>query len=314
MEKNSKIYIAGHRGMVGSAILRKLESEGFSNFVLKNSSELDLRDQSQVSKFFRENTPEYVFVSAAKVGGILANNNYKAEFLYDNLMIQNNLVHNSYLNKVKKLLFLGSSCIYPKECSQPMKEEYLLTGKLEPTNEPYAIAKIAGIKMCDSYRDQYGCNFISAMPSNLYGPNDNYDLQNSHVIPALIRKFQEAKETDSGKVMVWGTGKPRREFLHVEDLADALYFLMLNYHEPGFINVGSGEDLTIIELAEIIKKEVGYAGNLVFDKSKPDGTMRKLLDVSRINKLGWQPKISLEEGIKSVYSEYKARLGAQSGV
>lgn len=310
MEKNSKIYIAGHRGMVGSAILRKLESEGFSNFVLKNSSELDLRDQSQVSKFFRENTPEYVFVSAAKVGGILANNNYKAEFLYDNLMIQNNLVHNSYLNKVKKLLFLGSSCIYPKECSQPMKEEYLLTGKLEPTNEPYAIAKIAGIKMCDSYRDQYGCNFISAMPSNLYGPNDNYDLQNSHVIPALIRKFNEAKETDSGKVMVWGTGKPRREFLHVEDLADALYFLMLNYHEPGFINVGSGEDLTIIELAEIIKKEVGYAGNLVFDKSKPDGTMRKLLDVSRINKLGWQPKISLEEGIKSVYSEYKARLGA----
>lgn len=310
MEKNSKIYIAGHRGMVGSAILRKLESEGFSNFVLKNSSELDLRDQSQVSKFFRENTPEYVFVAAAKVGGILANNNYKAEFLYDNLMIQNNLVHNSYLNKVKKLLFLGSSCIYPKECSQPMKEEYLLTGKLEPTNEPYAIAKIAGIKMCDSYRDQYGCNFISAMPSNLYGPNDNYDLQNSHVIPALIRKFQEAKETDSGKVMVWGTGKPRREFLHVEDLADALYFLMLNYHEPGFINVGSGEDLTIIELAEIIKKEVGYAGNLVFDKSKPDGTMRKLLDVSRINKLGWQPKISLEEGIKSVYSEYKARLGA----
>jgi GDP-L-fucose synthase len=310
MEKNSKIYIAGHRGMVGSAILRKLESEGFSNFVLKNSSELDLRDQSQVSKFFRENTPEYVFVAAAKVGGILANNNYKAEFLYDNLMIQNNLVHNSYLNKVKKLLFLGSSCIYPKECSQPMKEEYLLTGKLEPTNEPYAIAKIAGIKMCDSYRDQYGCNFISAMPSNLYGPNDNYDLQNSHVIPALIRKFNEAKETDSGKVMVWGTGKPRREFLHVEDLADALYFLMLNYHEPGFINVGSGEDLTIIELAEIIKKEVGYAGNLVFDKSKPDGTMRKLLDVSRINKLGWQPKISLEEGIKSVYSEYKARLGA----
>ena len=314
MEKHSKIYIAGHRGMVGSAILRKLESEGFSNFVLKNSSELDLRDQSQVSKYFRENTPEYVFVAAAKVGGILANNNYKAEFLYDNLMIQNNLVHNSYLNKVKKLLFLGSSCIYPKECSQPMKEEYLLTGKLEPTNEPYAIAKIAGIKMCDSYRDQYGCNFISAMPSNLYGPNDNYDLQNSHVIPALIRKFQEAKETDSGKVMVWGTGKPRREFLHVEDLADALYFLMLNYHEPGFINVGSGEDLTIIELAEIIKKEVGYAGNLVFDKSKPDGTMRKLLDVSRINKLGWQPKISLEEGIKSVYSEYKARLGAQSGV
>ena len=314
MEKNSKIYIAGHHGMVGSAILRKLESEGFSNFVLKNSSELDLRDQSQVSKFFRENTPEYVFVAAAKVGGILANNNYKAEFLYDNLMIQNNLVHNSYLNKVKKLLFLGSSCIYPKECSQPMKEEYLLTGKLEPTNEPYAIAKIAGIKMCDSYRDQYGCNFISAMPSNLYGPNDNYDLQNSHVIPALIRKFNEAKETDSGKVMVWGTGKPRREFLHVEDLADALYFLMLNYHEPGFINVGSGEDLTIIELAEIIKKEVGYAGNLMFDKSKPDGTMRKLLDVSRINKLGWQPKISLEEGIKSVYSEYKARLGAQSGV
>ena len=304
MEKHSKIYIAGHLGMVGSAILRRLKSEGFSNFVLKNSSELDLRDQSQVSKFFSENTPEYVFLAAAKVGGILANNNYKAEFLYDNLMIQNNLIHNSYLHKVKKLLFLGSSCIYPKDCPQPMKEEFLLTGKLEPTNEPYAIAKITGIKMCDSYRDQYGCNFISAMPSNLYGPNDNYDLQNSHVIPALIRKFQEAKDTDKGKVMVWGTGKPRREFLHVDDLADALYFLMLNYHEPGFINVGSGSDITINELAELIKIQVGFTGELEFDPTKPDGTYRKLLDSSKIKSLGWSSKINLKQGIKAVYEDF----------
>lgn len=295
--------------MVGSSILRKLKAEGFNNFILRTSSELDLRNQGDVEAFFKENKPDYVFVAAARVGGIVANDTYKAEFLYDNLMIQSNLINTSYLNKVKKLVFLGSSCIYPKECPQPMKEEYLLTGKLEPTNEPYAIAKIAGIKMCDYYRQQYGCNFISVMPSNLYGPNDNYDLKTSHVLPALIRKFHEAKVSGKPEVVLWGTGVPRREFLHVNDLADAIYFLTLNYDEPGFINVGSGSDLTILELAELIKQITGFKGKIVLDKTKPDGTFRKLMDNSRINNLGWKPKITLEEGIKSVYEEYKEKAG-----
>jgi len=293
--------------MVGSAILRKLRSEGYDNFILKSSSELDLRIQNSVKEFFEKNTPEYVFVAAAKVGGIVANDTYKAEFLYDNLMIQSNLIHSSYLHKVKKLVFLGSSCIYPKECPQPMKEEYLLSGKLEPTNEPYAIAKIAGIKMCDYYRFQFGCNFISVMPSNLYGPNDNYDLTNSHVLPALVRKFHEAKTLEKPSVEIWGTGSPRREFLHVDDLADAIVFLASNYNEAGFINVGSGSDLTILDLADLIKEITGYKGTIEFDKSKPDGTFRKLMDNSRINKMGWKPKIGLEEGIRSVYQEFLTR-------
>jgi len=307
MHKDSRIYIAGHTGMVGSAILRKLRSEGYDNFILKSSSELDLRIQNSVKEFFEKNTPEYVFVAAAKVGGIVANDTYKAEFLYDNLMIQSNLIHSSYLHKVKKLVFLGSSCIYPKECPQPMKEEYLLSGKLEPTNEPYAIAKIAGIKMCDYYRFQFGCNFISVMPSNLYGPNDNYDLTNSHVLPALVRKFHEAKTLEKPSVEIWGTGSPRREFLHVDDLADAIVFLASNYNEAGFINVGSGSDLTILDLADLIKEITGYKGTIEFDKSKPDGTFRKLMDNSRINKMGWKPKIGLEEGIRSVYQEFLTR-------
>jgi GDP-L-fucose synthase len=301
MEKSSKIYIAGHNGMVGSAIVRKLEKEGYQNLVLRSSKQLDLRDQHAVADFFKSEKPAYVFLAAAKVGGIIANNSYRAEFLYDNLMIQSNIIHHSYLNGVDKLMFLGSSCIYPKVAPQPLKEEYLLTGLLEHTNEPYAIAKIAGIKMCDAYRDQFGCNFISVMPTNLYGPNDNYDLKTSHVLPALLRKIHEAKGKGEDNVVVWGTGTPRREFLHVDDLAEACYFLMQNYNEPGLINIGVGHDISISELATVIKNIVGYKGQIVYDPSKPDGTPRKLMDVSKLNAFGWQASITLEDGIKSVY-------------
>jgi GDP-L-fucose synthase len=304
MEKNSKIYIAGHNGMVGSALKRKLQKEGYTNFILRSSKELDLRNQSQVASFFEEVKPDYVFLAAAKVGGIIANNTYRAEFLYDNLMIQSNIIHYSYLNDVKKLMFLGSSCIYPKMAPQPLKEDYLLTGLLESTNEPYAIAKIAGIKMCDAYRDQYGCNFISVMPTNLYGPNDNYDLNTSHVLPALLRKIHEAKENNDKQVVVWGTGKPLREFLHVDDLADACYFLMQNYNEPGLINIGVGEDIRITALAELIKDIVGFSGIIIYDNTRPDGTPRKLMDVSKLNALGWKASISLKEGIKNVYQDH----------
>ena len=303
MEKEAKIYIAGHRGMVGSAIVRKLKKEGYNNLVLKTSTELDLRNQAEVSVFLGAEKPDYVFLAAARVGGIVANNTYRAEFLYDNLMIQNNVIHHSYLNGVKKLLFLGSSCIYPKLAPQPLKEEYLLTGPLESTNEPYAIAKIAGIKLCDAYREQYGCNYISVMPTNLYGPNDNYDLNTSHVLPALLRKIHEAKENHQTEVVVWGTGKPRREFLHVDDLADACYFLMNNYSEPGLINIGVGEDLTIAELVHLIKKIVDYRGDIVYDTTKPDGTPRKLMDVSKLDALGWKASIPLEHGINMVYEQ-----------
>ncbi|MDR1877055.1 MAG: GDP-L-fucose synthase [Flavobacteriaceae bacterium] len=301
MDINSKIYIAGHRGMVGSAILRKLESLGYYNFVLRSSSELDLRNQQATADFFNSQKPDYVFLAAAKVGGIMANNTYRADFIYENLMIQSNLIHQSYLNNVKKLLFLGSSCIYPKMAPQPLKEDYLLTGVLEPTNEPYAIAKIAGIKMCDAYRDQYKCNFISVMPTNLYGANDNYDLNNSHVLPAMLRKFHEAKINAESEVTLWGTGTPLREFLHADDMADACIFLMQNYNKGGFVNIGIGEDLSIKELAETIKDIVGYNGNIVWDTTKPDGTPRKLLDVSKLNSLGWKAKISLKNGIENVY-------------
>jgi GDP-L-fucose synthase len=301
MNIQSKIFVAGHRGMVGSAIVRKLQQEGFQNLVLRTSSELDLRVQSAVERFFEHEKPEYVFLTAAKVGGIVANNTFRAEFLYDNLMIQNNVIHQSYLHKVKKLLFLGSSCIYPKMAPQPLKEESLLTGLLEHSNEPYAIAKISGIKMCDAYRSQYGCNFISAMPTNLYGPNDNYDLQSSHVIPALLRKFHEAKVKNDKTVTVWGTGTPMREFMHVDDLAEASLFLMRKFDEPGFINVGTGSDLTIADLAQLIQRVIGYSVVLEFDISKPDGTPRKLMDVSVINSLGWHHKIELLDGLRQVY-------------
>ncbi|TMI98233.1 MAG: GDP-L-fucose synthase [Bacteroidetes bacterium] len=303
MDKKDKIYIAGHRGMVGSAILRRLKKEGFENFVFRTSDELDLRNQLSVADFFAKEKPGYVFLAAAKVGGILANNTYRAEFLYDNLMIQSNVIENAYRNNVKKLLFLGSSCIYPKLAPQPLKEDYLLTGLLEHTNEPYAIAKIAGIKMCDAYRIQYGCNFISVMPTNLYGSNDNYDLNNSHVLPALLRKFHEAKIKNQSEVIVWGSGTPRREFLHADDMADACVFLMKNYSEPGLINIGVGEDLSIKKLAEMIKDITGYKGKIVFDSSKPDGTPRKLMDVSKLNSLGWKASISLKNGITQVYKE-----------
>ena len=305
MNKNAKIYIAGHNGMVGSAIVRKLKNEGYSNFVFRTSKELDLTDQQAVKQFFELEKPEYVFLAAAKVGGIHANNTFRAEFIYKNLMIQNNVIHYSYENQVKKLLFLGSSCIYPKMAPQPLKEEYLLTGLLEPTNEPYAIAKIAGIKMCEAYRSQYGCNFISVMPTNLYGPNDNYDLNNSHVLPALIRKFHTAKIENKDIVEVWGSGSPKREFLHVDDLASACYYLMLNYESSELVNIGTGTDVSIKELAELIKSIVGFEGELRFDSSKPDGTPRKLMDVSRLHNLGWQHQIALEDGIKSVYKEVK---------
>ena len=304
MEKNSKVYIAGHRGMVGSAIFRKLKGEGFTNLITRTSKELDLRNQQQVTDFFNETKPEYVFLAAAKVGGIIANSTYRADFLYENLAIQNNIIHNSYLTGVKKLLFLGSSCIYPKRAPQPLKEEYLLTGLLEPTNEPYAIAKIAGIKLCDAYRDQYNCNFISVMPTNLYGYNDNYHTENSHVLPALIRKFHEAKLNGSETVTIWGSGTPKREFLFADDLADACYFLMQNYDEPNLINIGTGEDVSIKELALLIKRIVGFAGELVFDSSKPDGTPRKLMDVSKLHSKGWKHTIELEDGIKLAYRDF----------
>jgi GDP-L-fucose synthase len=303
MEKNARIYVAGHRGMVGSAIVRKLKAEGFTSIIVRTSKELDLRDHVAVKDFFQSEKPQYVFLAAAKVGGIVANNTYRADFLYDNLAIQNNIIYESYKTGVKKLLFLGSSCIYPKLCPQPIKEEYLLTGLLEKTNEPYAIAKIAGLKMCEAFRDQYNCNFISVMPTNLYGPNDNYDLKNSHVLPALIRKFYEAKINSVPDVEIWGTGSPKREFLHVDDLAEACYFLMLNYNEKEIVNIGTGTDLSIKELAELVMKVSEYKGSLRFDTSKPDGTPRKLLDVSKIHSLGWKHRISLEEGIRQVWKE-----------
>ncbi|SCY85026.1 GDP-L-fucose synthase family protein [Flavobacterium anhuiense] len=305
MNLKDKIYIAGHRGMVGSAILRQLKAKGYTNFVLKTSSELDLRNQQAVADFFAEEKPDYVFLAAAKVGGIIANNTYKGDFIYENLMIQNNVIHQSYLNNVKKLMFLGSSCIYPKMAPQPLKEEYMLTGELEPTNEPYAIAKIAGIKMCDAYRDQFGCNFISVMPTNLYGPNDNYDLKNSHVLPAMLRKFITAKRNNEASVTIWGTGSPKREFLHADDLAEACLYLMENYNEQGLVNIGVGEDISILDLAILVKKIVGFEGEILTDTSKPDGTPRKLMDVSKLNSFGWKAKMSLEEGIQKVYDEVK---------
>jgi GDP-L-fucose synthase len=304
MEQTAKIYIAGHRGMVGSGLERKLRKEGYNNIVKRTSSELDLRNQQAVNDFFEKEKPTYVILAAAKVGGIHANNTYRAEFIYDNLMIEANIIHAAYLNKVTKLLFLGSSCIYPKMAPQPLKEEYLLSGYLEPTNQPYAIAKIAGIEMCDSYRAQYGCNFISAMPTNLYGTNDNYHPENSHVLPALIRRIVLAKRNNEPNVTIWGTGTPRREFLHVDDLADACYFLLQNYNKQGLVNIGCGTDVSIKELAELIVAEVGYEGELLFDTTKPDGTPRKLMDTSKINNLGWKASIKLINGIKKTINEY----------
>ncbi|MFM7217182.1 MAG: GDP-L-fucose synthase family protein [Bacteroidota bacterium] len=304
MNKNSKIFVAGHRGMVGSAIHRRLQQEGFGNLLVRTSSELDLRKQEEVSRFFEKEKPEYVFLAAAKVGGIHANNTLRADFIHDNLAIELNVIHSAYQTGVKKLLFLGSSCIYPKQAPQPMKEEHLLTGLLEATNEPYAIAKIAGIKLCEAYRDQYGCNFIAAMPTNLYGPNDNYDLKNSHVLPALLRKFHEAKVNNSPTVGVWGSGSPLREFLHVDDLAEACLHLMLHYDGKLFVNVGSGSEVSIRELAEMIGNVVGFNGAIQWDSSKPDGTLRKLMDSSRMRSLGWAPKIGLEEGLSLTYKEF----------
>ena len=312
MEKNSKIYVAGHRGMVGSAIIRRLLQDGFTNIITRTSKELNLINQLETADFFAAEKPDFVFLAAAKVGGIVANNTYRAQFIYENLMIQNNIIHNSYLNGVKKLMFMGSSCIYPKMASQPLKEEYLLTGILEPTNEPYAIAKIAGIKMCDAYRSQYGCNYISVMPTNLYGPNDNYDLNNSHVLPALIRKFHTAKMQNLPNVEIWGTGSPMREFLHVDDLADACFYLMQDYNEAGLINIGVGEDISIKDLAFLVKKIVGYEGGLKFDASKPDGTPRKLMDVNKLHSFGWTHKIHLEEVIKNVYEGVKDFFNAET--
>jgi GDP-L-fucose synthase len=302
MKLDSKIYVAGHRGMVGSAIVRALENQGFMNLIYRTSKELDLTNQQQVQAFFEYEKPEYVFLAAAKVGGIVANNTYRADFIYQNLMIQNNVIHAAYENGVTKLMFLGSSCIYPKNAPQPLKEEYLLTGLLEPTNEPYAVAKIAGIKMCEAYRDQYGCNFISVMPTNLYGPNDNYDLNNSHVLPALLRKFIEAKANGDKTVTIWGSGTPLREFLHVDDLADACLFLMKSYNEKEFLNIGVGHDISIIDLAKMVKEIVGFEGEIVLDKSKPDGTPRKLMDVSRLRELGWEAKTVLHDGISEIVS------------
>ena len=307
MNKEAKIFIAGHRGMVGSAIHRKLTSLGYSNIVTRTSAELDLRIQERVNEFFEAERPAYVFLAAAKVGGILANNTYRADFIYENIMIQSNIIHSSYATGVKKLMFLGSSCIYPKLAPQPLKEDYLLTGLLEPTNEPYAIAKIAGIKMCDAYRSQYGCDFISVMPTNLYGPNDNYDLQNAHVLPSLVRKFHEAKINNAPEVSIWGSGSPKREFLHADDLADACVFLMNTYSDEGLVNIGTGEDISISDLALMIKEVVGYEGAIVYDASKPDGTPRKLMDVSKLSKLGWNYTIPLKKGLEMVYQEYQSR-------
>ncbi len=304
MEKNAKIYIAGHRGMVGSAIWRKLEDSGYTGLIGRTSAELDLRDQQAVTTFFEQEKPDYVFLAAAKVGGIIANNTYRADFLYENLAIQNNVIHQAYVQGVKKLMFLGSSCIYPKLAPQPLKEEYLLTGLLEPTNEPYAIAKIAGIKLCEAYRAQYNCNFISVMPTNLYGYNDNYHPQNSHVLPALIRRFHEAKVSGAPEVIIWGSGSPLREFLFADDLAEACLFLMENYHEPELINIGTGSDLSIRDLALLIRDIVGYTGDLKFDSTKPDGTPRKLMDVNKLHNLGWRHTIELPEGIALAYGDF----------
>ena len=303
MDKSAKIYIAGHRGMVGSAIERKLRAEGFNNIIYRTSSELDLKNQDLVRSFFHVDKPDYVILAAAKVGGIHANDTYRAEFIYDNLMMEANIIHAAYMNKVKKLLFLGSSCIYPKMAPQPLKEEYLLSGYLEATNQPYAIAKIAGIELCDSYRAQYGCNFISAMPTNLYGTNDNYHPENAHVLPALIRRIILAKNNNDPSVVIWGTGTPRREFMHVDDLADACYFLLQNYNEAGLVNIGWGEDVSIKELATLVATEVGYTGALQFDTTKPDGTPRKLMDTTKLTNLGWKPSIQLKEGIKKTIAE-----------
>jgi len=308
MKKESRILVAGHRGMVGSAITRALQSTGYSNLILTGRNALDLRNQLEVNEFFRREKPDTVFLAAARVGGIYANNTYRAEFIYDNLMIEANVINAAYLYGVDKLLFLGSSCIYPKMAPQPLREDSLLTGELEPTNEPYAIAKIAGIKMCDAYRHQYGCNFISVMPTNLYGPNDNYHPENSHVLPALIRRFHEAKRDGLGEVTIWGTGTPRREFLHVDDLADACIFLMNTFNEPGFVNIGTGTDLSIQELARMIARIVGFEGEITNDLSKPDGTPRKLLDVSKLSAMGWRARIGLEAGIRSVYEEVSDKL------
>lgn len=305
MDKAAKIYITGHRGMVGSAIERKLRAEGYYNIIARTSSELDLRNQAFVNEYFQINKPDFVIHAAGKVGGIKANNTYRAEFIYDNLMMEANVIHEAHMHKVKKLLFLGSSCIYPKMSPQPIKEEYLNTGYLEPTNQPYAIAKIAGIEMCESYRSQYGSNFISAMPTNLYGTNDNYHPENSHVLPALIRRFILAKKNNDASVVIWGTGTPRREFMHVDDLADACFFLLQNYNEAGHVNIGWGEDISIKELATLIASEVGYLGSLEFDTTKPDGTPRKLLDTTKINNLGWRPSIKLQEGIRRTIEEVK---------
>jgi len=313
MNKTDKIYVAGHRGMVGSAIIRKLETEGFTNLIYRTSSEVDLRNQQSVNDFFEKEKPDYVFLAAAKVGGILANNTYRGSFLYDNLMIQTNVIHASYLNNVKKLLFLGSSCIYPKMAPQPMREDALLTGELEPTNEPYAIAKIAGIKLCEAYRDQYNCNFISAMPTNLYGPNDNYDLNNSHVLPALIRKFHKAKEENLPFVEVWGSGKPLREFMHVDDLADACFFLMNNYNEKEFVNVGTGDEISILSLAHKIKNIIGYKGIIQLNQDKPDGTPRKLMDNTKLKSIGWESQIDLTKGIQTTYKLFKEQYGVSAG-
>lgn len=310
MEENAKIYIAGHRGMVGSAIVRNLKAKGFDNFVFRTSSELDLREGAKVAEFFQFEKPDYVFLAAAKVGGIVANNTYRGEFIYDNLMIQNNVIHQAMLAKVKKLMFLGSSCIYPRLAPQPLREEYLLTGLLEPTNEPYAIAKIAGIKMCEAYRDQYDCNFVSVMPTNLYGPNDNYNLKTSHVLPALIRKFYEAKLNNVPEVVIWGDGSPLREFMHVDDMAAACVHLMDNYSEPTLINIGTGKDISIGDLARAIKKAVDYSGKLTFDTSKPKGTPRKLMDVGKLKSYGFEAKTELEEGIKSTLADFIARYEA----
>lgn len=304
MQKTSKIYVAGHRGMVGSAITRNLLAQGYQNLLLKTSSELDLRNQAAVQNFFEQEKPEYVFLAAAKVGGIVANNTFRADFLYENLAIQNNVIHAAYQNGVQKLMFLGSSCIYPKMAPQPLVEEALLTGLLEHTNEPYAIAKIAGIKMCEAYYDQYGCNFISVMPTNLYGPNDNYDLQGSHVLPAFIRKFHEAKMANAESVTCWGSGNPMREFLHADDMASACVFLMENYNQKQFLNIGTGSDLTIKALAEMVAKIVGYQGTILWDSTKPDGTPRKLMDSSKLHALGWKHQIDLEQGITLAYDDF----------
>lgn len=305
MENSSKIYIAGHNGMVGSAIMRQLVALGYTNIITKNSAELDLRNQQAVTAFFETEQPEYVFLAAGKVGGIIANNTYRADFIYDNIMIEANIIHAAYVNKVKKLLFLGSSCIYPKMAPQPLKEDYLLSGYLEQTNQPYAIAKIAGIEMCDAYRSQYGCNFISVMPTNLYGPNDHYDLEKSHVLPAMLRKFIEGKNRKDANIVLWGSGSPKREFLHVNDLAQACLFLMENYHEAGLVNVGVGTDVSISELANLVKSIVGFEGEIIWDTNRPDGTPRKLMDVTKLTNLGWKAVIDLPQGIELVYQQIK---------